>query len=231
MSTIVHARDDDGTALTDAGADRVLRPAVPRRRRDDAQRARPAPCTRSPSTPASSTALRADPTLIATAVEEIVRWTTPSIYKRRTASRDVELAGVPIAAGDKVTFWEMSANRDERVVRRAVPLRRRPQPEPAPRLRVGCPLLPRREPGPPRDPGDARAAARARRARRAGRDDRVDAEQPAVRAEVACPCASSLPPDQEVPMTESDDRVAKGRELAARTARRRPARAARCRRR
>ena len=43
-----------------------------------------------------------------------MRWTTPSVYKRRTASRDVELAGVPIAAGDKVTFWEMSANRDER---------------------------------------------------------------------------------------------------------------------
>jgi cytochrome P450 len=44
-----------------------------------------------------------------------VRWTTPSIYKRRTASRDVDLAGVRISAGDKVTFWEMSANRDERV--------------------------------------------------------------------------------------------------------------------
>ena len=35
--------------------------------------------------------------------------------KRRTASRDVELAGMPIAAGEKVTFWEMSANRDEAV--------------------------------------------------------------------------------------------------------------------
>ena len=59
-----------------------------------------------------------------------MRWTTPSVYKRRTASRDVELAGVPIAAGDKVTFWEMSANRDERVF--ADPFRfdvgRRPNP-------------------------------------------------------------------------------------------------------
>ena len=50
-----------------------------------------------------------------TAVEELVRWTTPSVYKRRTASRDVELAGVSIAAGDKVTIWEMSANRDDAV--------------------------------------------------------------------------------------------------------------------
>ena len=52
--------------------------------------------------------------MIAPAVEEVVRWTTPSIYKRRTASRDTELAGVQIRAGDKVTIWEMSANRDER---------------------------------------------------------------------------------------------------------------------
>jgi cytochrome P450 len=43
-----------------------------------------------------------------------VRWTTPSIYKRRTAKIDTELAGRAIRAGDKVTFWEMSANRDER---------------------------------------------------------------------------------------------------------------------
>ena len=55
-----------------------------------------------------------------TAVEEIVRWTTPSVYKRRTATRDVELGGEQIAAGQKVTFWEMSANRDERGVRRPV---------------------------------------------------------------------------------------------------------------
>ncbi|MGH7288858.1 MAG: cytochrome P450, partial [Myxococcota bacterium] len=45
----------------------------------------------------------------------IVRWTTPSVYKRRTVTRDLELHGQKIAAGDKVTFWEMSANRDEHV--------------------------------------------------------------------------------------------------------------------
>ena len=60
-------------------------------------------------------ALRADPALVATAVEEIVRWTAPSTYNRRTATVDVELGGMPVRAGDKVVFWEASANRDERV--------------------------------------------------------------------------------------------------------------------
>lgn len=58
---------------------------------------------------------QAQPELIKTAAEEIVRWTTPSCYKRRTATRDVEFHGRHIREGDKVTFWEMSANRDERV--------------------------------------------------------------------------------------------------------------------
>jgi cytochrome P450 len=56
--------------------------------------------------------LRADSGLIPTAVEEIVRWTTPSVYKRRTASCNTQVLGVPIGRGDKVTVWEMSANRD-----------------------------------------------------------------------------------------------------------------------
>ncbi|KDE99229.1 cytochrome P450 [Mycolicibacterium aromaticivorans JS19b1 = JCM 16368] len=59
--------------------------------------------------------LRADPTLLPTAVEEIVRWTSPSPSKRRTATRDTELGGCPIRAGDKVLVWEGSANRDRSV--------------------------------------------------------------------------------------------------------------------
>ena len=47
------------------------------------------------------------------AVEEIVRWASPVIYMRRTLTHDVELRGVPMAAGDKVTLWYCSANRDE----------------------------------------------------------------------------------------------------------------------
>jgi cytochrome P450 len=49
------------------------------------------------------------------AVEEIVRWTSPAAYNRRTATTDTELGNRRIAAGDKVVFWEASANRDERV--------------------------------------------------------------------------------------------------------------------
>jgi cytochrome P450 len=58
--------------------------------------------------------LRHDPGLLKTAVEEMVRWVTPSVYKRRTATRDVQLHGRRIREGDKLTVWEMSANRDER---------------------------------------------------------------------------------------------------------------------
>ncbi|WP_167101141.1 cytochrome P450 [Mycobacterium sp. DL592] len=47
------------------------------------------------------------------AVEEIVRWASPVIYMRRTVTRDVELSGVKMAEGDKVTMWYASANRDE----------------------------------------------------------------------------------------------------------------------
>jgi cytochrome P450 len=59
--------------------------------------------------------LQREPGLIGAAVEEIVRWTTPSVYKRRTLTRDTELCGQRLHAGDKLTFWEMSANRDEAV--------------------------------------------------------------------------------------------------------------------
>jgi len=57
--------------------------------------------------------LRDDPQLMKTAIEEMVRWTSPSVYKRRTTTRDAELKGCLIRQGQKVTVWEMSANRDE----------------------------------------------------------------------------------------------------------------------
>ncbi len=56
--------------------------------------------------------LRAGHVPMRTAVEEILRWTTPSPSKRRTATRDCELAGRAIEAGQKVVVWEGSANRD-----------------------------------------------------------------------------------------------------------------------
>jgi cytochrome P450 len=111
MSTIVHAHDDAGSSLTDAeliAFFALLFPAGAETTRSAIGGAVHAFAEH----PAELDRLRADPTLLPTAVEEIVRFTTPSVYKRRTASRDVDLAGMPIAAGDKVTFWEMSANRD-----------------------------------------------------------------------------------------------------------------------
>lgn len=48
-----------------------------------------------------------------TAVEEVVRWASPVAYMRRTVTRDTELGGVALAAGDKVSLWYGSANRDE----------------------------------------------------------------------------------------------------------------------
>lgn len=59
--------------------------------------------------------LHHDRALIGTAVEEIVRWTSPAAYNRRTATRPTDLDGITIRPGDKVVFWEASANRDERV--------------------------------------------------------------------------------------------------------------------
>ena len=60
-----------------------------------------------------------DSSLIKTAVEEIVRWHSPVMQFRRTATRDTEIAGQPIAENDKVVIYYGSANRDERVFERA----------------------------------------------------------------------------------------------------------------
>jgi methyl-branched lipid omega-hydroxylase len=49
------------------------------------------------------------------AVEEIVRWGTPVIHFRRTATEDTELGGQAVKAGEKVVMWYNSGNRDERV--------------------------------------------------------------------------------------------------------------------
>jgi cytochrome P450 len=59
--------------------------------------------------------LRSSPDLLPTAVEEMVRWTSPSPSKRRTATRDVLLGGCEVKAGQKVQIWEGSANRDSSV--------------------------------------------------------------------------------------------------------------------
>ena len=65
--------------------------------------------------PSQLALLRSDLSLLPTAIEEMVRWTSPSPSKRRTATRPVTLGGCSIEAGQKVQVWEGSANRDELV--------------------------------------------------------------------------------------------------------------------
>ena len=59
--------------------------------------------------------LRSDPSLWPTAIEEMLRWGTSIHNFRRTTTADTEVRGQPIAAGDKVVMYYMSANRDEEV--------------------------------------------------------------------------------------------------------------------
>ncbi|MFP3899923.1 MAG: cytochrome P450 [Acidimicrobiia bacterium] len=57
--------------------------------------------------------LVAEPSLIDPAVEEILRWASPVMYFRRNATRDAEVGGRTIRAGEKISLWYISANRDE----------------------------------------------------------------------------------------------------------------------
>lgn len=63
--------------------------------------------------PAERNRLLENPSLIPTAVEEILRWAPSLIHFRRTATRDIELHGRRIEAGDKVALWYVSGNRDD----------------------------------------------------------------------------------------------------------------------
>jgi cholest-4-en-3-one 26-monooxygenase len=56
-----------------------------------------------------------DPSLVPSAVEEILRWVSPLNYFRRTATKDCEIRGVKIKENDKVAMFYPSANRDEEV--------------------------------------------------------------------------------------------------------------------
>ena len=54
-----------------------------------------------------------EPSLISNATDEMLRWVTSVIYFRRTATKDTNIRGQDIKAGDKVVMWYGSANRDE----------------------------------------------------------------------------------------------------------------------
>jgi cytochrome P450 len=80
--------------------------------------------------PGAQADLRAHPELMSTAAEEMLRWWTPVMTFRRTATADCELGGQRIGAGDKVVVSFASANRDEAVFADpdAFDLRRQPNP-------------------------------------------------------------------------------------------------------
>ena len=48
-----------------------------------------------------------------TMADEVIRWATPAIYFRRTATRDFDMHGKTVRAGDKVLYWFVSGNRDD----------------------------------------------------------------------------------------------------------------------
>ena len=133
--------------------------------------------------PEQLAALRADPSLIPGAVEEILRYENPLHYFRRTATADSVLHDTEIAAGEKVAMYYTVGEPRPRRVRRPAPLRHLAVAQPAPVVRDRRALLPRRAPRPARRPGVLRGGARHlladRRHRRAG----ARAEQPQQRAQ------------------------------------------------
>ena len=59
--------------------------------------------------------LRGEPALLDSAIEEILRWTSPVIHFARTVTRDVEIGGTLLREGETLALWYPSANRDEDV--------------------------------------------------------------------------------------------------------------------
>jgi cytochrome P450 len=62
--------------------------------------------------------LRDNPGLIPGMVPEIIRWQSPIVHMRRTATADAQLGGKQIREGDKVVMWYISGNRDEESIDR-----------------------------------------------------------------------------------------------------------------
>lgn len=65
--------------------------------------------------PAEWERLKREPSLLPSAIDEILRWTTPNIHAMRVATRDIQIRDKVISEGQAVTLWTASANRDEEV--------------------------------------------------------------------------------------------------------------------
>jgi cytochrome P450 len=67
--------------------------------------------------PTALARLQEQPELLAgPGLDELLRWGPPVYHMRRTATRDVEVAGAQLKAGDKIAMWYASGNRDERAI-------------------------------------------------------------------------------------------------------------------
>jgi cytochrome P450 len=69
--------------------------------------------------PAQYRKLQENPGLVPSLVPEIIRWQTPVLYMRRTATQDATLGGKQISAGDKMAMWYVSGNRDSDAIENA----------------------------------------------------------------------------------------------------------------
>ena len=139
---------------------RLLLAAVRRRLGDDAQRDRRRPARADRAARAAAPRCARDPALLPggdrgdAALDDAVAVEAPHRDAPRPSS-----AAARSSPATRCSFWEGSANRDERVFARADEFDVAPRPEPAPRLRPRRALLPRRQPGAPRDAGGLRGAA------------------------------------------------------------------------
>ena len=99
--------------------------------------------------PDAYAALVEDPSRLDVAADEILRWASPVLHFRRTATEDTEVGGQAIAKDDKVVMWYISANRDEEVFDDPFTFDIDAGPQSPYRLRRRrSPFLPRRQPGP-----------------------------------------------------------------------------------
>ena len=113
--------------------------------------------------PAQWERLRADPGLLDTATDEVIRWSCPTHFMRRTTTTDTTLGGVAIRAWRQGGALACVGEQGRGRLRQPRRVRRRAEPEPAPQLR---PRWPASVPGPA--PGPAGGEGRARRAGAAG---------------------------------------------------------------
>lgn len=114
MSLLMGARDDDGGVVTLAEFENLFW-LFAVAGNETVRNGIPGGLVALLADPHAQRALRADPSLIPSAVEEMLRWWTPVMTFRRTATTEVSVAGQRIRAGEKVVVSFNSANRDESI--------------------------------------------------------------------------------------------------------------------